>query len=74
VWVIESRIMIWVEHVARMRRGEAWTGSWWGNIRERDHWGDAGVDGRIILTWIFREWDVGVRTGLDWLRIETGGG
>jgi hypothetical protein len=31
-------------------------------------------DGRIILRWIFRKWDVGVWTGLDWLRIETGGG
>jgi len=26
--------------------------------------GDAGVDGRIILRWIFREWDLGVWTGL----------
>jgi hypothetical protein len=26
---------------------------------ERDHWGDPGVDGRIILGWIFRKWDVG---------------
>jgi hypothetical protein len=21
----------------------------WGDLRERDHWGDPGVDGRIIL-------------------------
>jgi hypothetical protein len=42
----------------------------WGNLRETDHWGDPGVDGMIILRWIFRKWDVGVRTGLSWLRIE----
>jgi hypothetical protein len=29
--------------------GEMCTGFWWGNLRERDHWGDPGVDGRIIL-------------------------
>jgi hypothetical protein len=34
-----------------------------GSLRERDHWGDAGSDGRIILRWIFRKWDVGVWTG-----------
>jgi hypothetical protein len=27
------------------------------------HWGHPGVDGRIILRWIFRKWDVGY--GLD---------
>jgi hypothetical protein len=43
-------------------------------MRERDHWGDAGVDERIIIKWIFWKWDVGVRNGLGWLRIETGGG
>jgi hypothetical protein len=36
--------------------------------------GDPGVDGRIILRWIFRKWNVGLRTGLSWLRIDTGSG
>ena len=40
--------------------GEAYTCYWWGNLRERDHFGDPGVDGRIILRWIFRKWDVEV--------------
>jgi hypothetical protein len=29
-------------------------------MRERDKLGDPGVDGRIILRWIFWKWDVGV--------------
>jgi hypothetical protein len=45
-----------------------------GNLRERDHWGDPAVDGKIILRRIFRKWDVGVWTGMSWLRIETGCG
>jgi len=47
---------------------------WWGNRRERDHWGELGVDGWIILGWIFRRWDVGIWTGLGWPRIEIAGG
>jgi len=38
-------------------RGEVCTGFWWGNLRERDHLGDPGLDGRIILKWIFGKWD-----------------
>jgi len=55
-------------------RGEGYTGLWWGNLRERHHLGDPGIDGRILLRWNYRKWDVGVRTGLSWLRIGTGGG
>jgi len=33
------------------------------NRRERDHWGDLGVDGWIILGRISRRWDVGIWTG-----------
>jgi hypothetical protein len=49
--------------------GRACTGFLWGSVRERDRWGDPGVDGRIILRWISRKWNVGVWTGLVWLRI-----
>jgi len=49
-------------------------GFWWVDLRARDHLRDPDVDGRIILGWIFRKWDVGARTGLNWFRIRTGGG
>jgi hypothetical protein len=35
---------------------------------------DPGVDGRIILRWILRKWDVRAWAGLEWLRTGTGGG
>jgi len=50
-----------------------YTGFRWGNLSERDHLGDPGVDGRIILRWLFRKWDVGIWTGSNWLRIGTVG-
>jgi hypothetical protein len=36
--------------------GKVCTWFWWGNLRERDHWGDLDVDGRIIVSRIFRKW------------------
>jgi hypothetical protein len=45
----------WVGHVAGMGRGEACAGFYWGNLRERAHWGDPCVDGRIRLRWILKK-------------------
>ena len=73
VLVIKSRILRLAGHVARMGEESGCIGSWWGNRRKRDNWGDLGVD-EWILGLISRRWDVGMWTGLGWPRIETGGG
>jgi hypothetical protein len=51
-----------------------YSGCWWGSLRERDHWGDPDVDGRIILRGIFRKREGIVGTGWSGLSIGTGGG
>jgi hypothetical protein len=48
-----------------MGRREAYTGFWWENLRERVHLGDPGLDGSMLLSWIFRKWDVGVWTWIE---------
>ena len=53
------------------RKGEVCTRFWWGNLKEREHWGDQDIDGRIILKWILRKWEGVVGTGCIWLRIGT---
>ena len=45
-----------------------------GKPEGKSHLEDPGVDGRIILRWNFRKWDVEVWTGSIWLRIGAGGG
>jgi len=50
-----------------------YTGLWWGNLRKRDHLGDPGVDGKIILRRIFRKWDVRDCTVSSRLRIGISG-
>jgi hypothetical protein len=62
VRMMNSRIR-WAGHVARMGREQAYTGFCWGNLRERDHLEDLGLDRKIILRWIFRNWNVGAWTG-----------
>jgi len=74
VRVMKSRRMRWAGHVALWWRGEVYTGFWRGNLRERDHLKDPGIDGMIILRWIFRKWDLRAWTGSMWLRIGTGCG
>ena len=41
------------------------TGFWWGNLRERDHWGDPGLDGRII----FMDLREVVYGDMDWIEL-----
>ena len=55
-------------------RRKAYIEFWWVNLQERDRVGDPGVDGRMILRWIFRKWDVELWTGSSWLGIGTGSG
>jgi hypothetical protein len=51
---IKARIMIRAGHVVRVgERRDVYRGLV-GNLRERDHLRDPGVDGKIILRWIFR--------------------
>jgi hypothetical protein len=57
VWAIKSRRLRWAGHVALGERGEVHTGFYRGNLRERDHSEVPGLDGKIILEWIFAKWD-----------------
>jgi hypothetical protein len=48
-------------------------GFWWVYLVEREHLEDLGIDGRIILKWIFKKWNGEAWTGLFRLWIGTGG-
>jgi hypothetical protein len=38
---------------------------WRGDLRQGNHLEDPGLDGRIILRWMFRKWD----EGIDWINL-----
>ena len=57
--VIISRRTKWAEHVIRMGEKRDVYRVLLGNLRERDHLEDPGVDGRIILRWSFMKWNGG---------------
>ena len=50
------------------------TGSWCGNLKDRDHLESLGIDGRIIIKWLLKKWDREAGTALLWLKIGAGGG
>jgi hypothetical protein len=41
------------------------TGFWFEDLEAGDHLGDPGVDGRIIVKWIFKTWD----GGMGWIEL-----
>jgi hypothetical protein len=45
-----------------------------GKSEGKIHLEGPAVDGRILLRWIFRKWDVETWIGSSWLRIGTGEG
>jgi len=71
VQMIKSR-KIWAGHVALWGERRGVYRVMVGNLREKAHLED--LDGRVILRWSFRKWDVGSWTGSICLRIGTGGG
>jgi len=66
--------MCWAGHVALMVEETGVYRVLVGKPEGKNHWGDLGVDGWIILGWISGRWDVGIWTGLGWPRIEKGDG
>jgi hypothetical protein len=64
VRVIKLRRLRWARHVARMGRGEMFTGFWLGGPKGRVHWEDVGVVGRITLRWTLGRID-----GANWIHL-----
>jgi hypothetical protein len=56
------------------KRREKCTSFWWESPRERDHWEDQGVGGKMGSECILEKLVWGVWIGFDWLRTGTGGG
>jgi hypothetical protein len=47
----------------------------WGlDVKGRDHFGDLGVDRRVILKRILEKYGTTMRTGISWLRIRSSSG
>jgi len=60
ILVMKSRRMRWVGHVACMGEKRVEYSVLVGKPEGRIHLEDPGVNGRIILSWIFKKWNGGV--------------
>ena len=72
IWVIKSRRMIWMGHVACRGGEERCILGVGGNVKGKDYLEDPGIDGRLTLEWILRKWYGWSWTGLIWLIIGMG--
>jgi hypothetical protein len=60
--------MRWAGHVARIgEKREIHIGFWWESRKEREHYEDLDVSGRIILKMDLREIGLG---GMDWIDLD----
>jgi hypothetical protein len=46
------------------------TGVWWGSLREGNHLEDQGVDGRVLLKFVFKKW--WFEGCMDWIDLAEG--
>jgi hypothetical protein len=70
---VKSRRMRWAGHIARMGEERKVYRIMVGNPKERDHWEDQGVDGKLGSECILGKLAWGMWIGFDWLRTGTGG-
>jgi hypothetical protein len=63
IQVIKSSRMRWVGLVSCMGKRRGAYRVLVGNLKEGDHFEGLGTDGRIILKWISKLWNV----GMDWI-------
>ena len=59
--------MRWAGHVAYIGERKGAYTDLVGKLREKDHFEDPGLDGRLMLTWVFRKWD---GRGMDWIDLD----
>jgi hypothetical protein len=71
---VKSRRMRWAGHVAVMGSESKVNKVWWETPKDRDHWEDQGVGGKMGSEWILGRLAWGVWIGFGCLKTGTGGG